>query len=139
MASEESANLEKWLARKWNEMHPNEKLPEVGTKEFIDFCDEVIAASQPTVVSDEKKDESKATESDKPTVTEDDKYRYTKVDKNYIRKAINDWVDENPGKTIGLILIAGCMVSCKLFQRICTNAVYKANLRTIKYLTKRHR
>lgn len=139
MASQESVNLEKWLARKWNEMHPNEKLPEVGTKEFIDFCDEVIAASKPSEVSDENKNESKTVEPDKPTVTEDDKYRYTKVDKNYIRKALNNWVDENPGKTIGIILIAGCMISCKVFQRICANAVYKANLRTIKYLTKHHR
>ena len=139
MASQESVNLEKWLTRKWNEMHPNEKEPEFGTKEFVDFCDEVIAASQPSTVSEEKKDESKVTETDKPTVTEDDKHRYTKVDRNYIRKALNDWVDDNPGKTIGLILIAGCVISCKVFQRICTKAVYKGNLRTIKYLMKHRR
>jgi len=67
---------------------------------------------------------------------EDDTHRYTKVDGKYIRKMVNDWIDDNPGKTIGFIFLAGTVLTCKVFQNICTRAVYKGNLRTIKYLMK---
>lgn len=124
MAVGTTANFEEWITKKWHELHSGEKMPEIGTKEFIAFCDEVVATS-----------ESHNTNTTSDTNTyEDDTHRYTKVDGKYIRKIINDWIDDNPGKTIGFILLAGTVLSCKVFQHICTKAVYKGNLHTIKYL-----
>jgi len=127
-----TVNFEEWMTRKWNEFHPNEKMPEIGTKEFVAFCDEVAAASQPVSATDSHN----TTTTSNTNTYEDDTHRYTKVDGKYIRKIINDWIDDNPGKTIGFVFLAGTVLTCKVFQHICTRAVYKGNLRTIKYLMK---
>ncbi len=126
MAYEDMVRLGEAMEKKWNEAHPGVAFPDIDSKEFRDFCDEWAASNS---YSNTKQKES-------VNVYEDDKHRYTKVDKNYIRKVINDWIDENPGKTISIGFLACVMVSCKIFQRICTKAVYKGNLRTIKYLMK---
>lgn len=135
MATNAPTNLDEWITKKWNELHPNEKRPEIGTKEFIDFCDEVIAASRPVTVTDSLNTNTTSNVNS----YEDATHRYTKVDRKYIRKIINDWIDDNPGKTIGFMFIAGTILSCKVFQYICTRAVYKGNLHTIKYLMKHHK
>ena len=135
-----TVNFEEFMTKKWNEFHPGEKMPEIGTKEFVAFCDEVAAASQP--VSETDSHNTKTTSNTNTYTTsntntyEDDTHRYTKVDGKYIRKIINDWIDDNPGKTIGFVFLAGAILTCKVFQHICTRAVYKGNLRTIKYLMK---
>ena len=117
------------MEKKWNEEHPGVEMPDINSKEFDAFCEEFLSASKN--VSDDKKTEAEST-----NVYEDDKYRYTKVDKNYIRHAVNDWIDANPGKSIGLVLLAGAILSCKVFQHICMKAVYKGNIRAYKYLMK---
>ena len=133
MAHEDMVRLGEAMEKKWNEEHPGVEMPDVNSKEFDAFCDEFLSANKS--ISDNKKMEAES-QKESENVYEDDKYRYTKVDKNYIRHAINNWIDANPGKSIGLVLVAGAILSCKVFQHICKKAVYKGNIRAYRYLIK---
>lgn len=145
---------EKNLINEWDEQHPNHKFPNVGdldnfAKFVADYHNSHIldqTAQTPNVnkiftktdtVSNPKAEAECCTNDKNPSnVYEDATHRYTKVDKDYVIKAFNNWIDKHPGISIATIASLGLLISFKLFQAFYAGAIYKGNVRTIKYLKK---
>ena len=81
-------------------------------------------------------DEKKTT--DGKHVYEDEHYKYTTVGA-YVKNGVSHWVDQHPGKALGLALLGVTVISCGIFQGMCTHAVYKGSVKAYKYLLKHYK
>jgi len=122
------------LVKKWIDKHPDEKIPKFGTEEFDIFW------KKATMGEDKQPATENAVENDEiacPDISADPAENHDEEPVS-ISKTIDQWTDEHPAITIGLFVLS-VFLSGKLLQNFCSKAVYKGNMRTIKYLMKHAR
>lgn len=69
---------------------------------------------------------------------EDEHYKYTTLGA-FVKNGVSNWVDQHPGKALSLALLGVTVISCIVFQGMCTRSVYKGSVKAYKYLLRHYK
>lgn len=126
--------------RKWHEENPGKDFPQVGSVQFFDYINKTIESE--TIAAQLKEDAKKIDhEYDKYTNVEYYNFDISEeenntTDKNAIFETLNDFAYNHPVATVGLLGTLGLTVFYKIIQQFYAGAIYKGNLKTLKYIWK---